>query len=605
MAATSPLSPDANDVFTDMVSIKKRYGNLEGLLLYQKVVDHWRQPGAKKLMFYDTEFKKLLHRHPVNKDRGQAATIDDYKRGVLRFGVQPHCRGCAIAVPRAVSNADGPSDAQPYFLVGHATLTEAVYAAHEEEPENPQVIASLSQGLPEPLVLSPRTPRDVLLWIKEEHNRWHRGAGQTIIEYMEKALDAQSGWHAELKRMQKTSRDFPASGKDGYHNTMLEFILSHYNCFQKWAHFQHTVAFVNDMKKRNLYDKLKGCLGQGEFLNIKVDNALVSGNYHKLLGAFTSPDFVAVHEDAHLDQFLLEALNMCHPLRHDPDLYILKESIGNKLDAFKVPMSGSIVHKSLQRKGQVRSNTKLGDTLADENMEDVAARYESNQKAVAALQQADNTEEGCKGNKNKRKAEEGAQKAETPQQKQQRIKVEKVELKKLQKEGRNLQKVQAKDADKELVCESMGSGTSKRGKVWFDDAIACVFGPLVKIQPSKRDDKSVKSIIKVVLRFFFHAEVTFGGTMYKQWSKLRKAIRTELLRVHQHVVSGLPGIPDPRQASTAAIADALCELLGEDPADGEGFQVEATPEELTVQSVLEDDECIEELVVFLKDIVLA
>ena len=97
-------------------------------------------------------------------------------------------------------------------------MTDALYKAAKDDSlrapcdKNPQVEASIIQGLPDPLILSPRTPKDVITWIKEMHNEFHGGAGQTIMEHMERALDAQAAWVAELKRSGKTARANPSTG---------------------------------------------------------------------------------------------------------------------------------------------------------------------------------------------------------------------------------------------------------------------------------------------------------------------------------------------------------------------------------------------------------
>eukprot|EP00959_Pyramimonas_sp_CCMP1952_P047326 987767-Pyramimonas_sp.AAC.1 len=98
---TSESAPAVGDDFMkNMDSIKLRYPGLEGLLLYKKVVEHWHNPSVRRLAFFDSRGKKLLHRHPLNKFRGQPSIVDNYKDGILRFGLQPHCRGNSIAIPR-------------------------------------------------------------------------------------------------------------------------------------------------------------------------------------------------------------------------------------------------------------------------------------------------------------------------------------------------------------------------------------------------------------------------------------------------------------------------------------------------------------------------
>ena len=110
----------ADEFMKDMVSIKARYPGLQGLVLYNKVVEHWQLKGVARLRFFGPDQKPLLSRHPLNQNRGQGQILEQYTAGVLRYGLQPHCRGRAIAVPKSMlTNPD--SEHQEYYLVGHAT----------------------------------------------------------------------------------------------------------------------------------------------------------------------------------------------------------------------------------------------------------------------------------------------------------------------------------------------------------------------------------------------------------------------------------------------------------------------------------------------------
>ncbi len=596
LGASSPKAEKADgdeSFLSDMVSIKQRYPNLKGLLLYKKVVEHWQMPGVTRINFYDkldptsATKHKLLHRHPVNLNRGQDGTLQQYKSGVLKYGVLPHCRGCAIAVPRPTSNVDTQHEFQSYWLVGHTTLTESVYMAVDEEPSNEQVVASIEQGLPDPLVLSPRTPKDVLLWIKDEHNRWHVGAGMTVLEYMENSQDASSGWLAELNRMQKKSRDFPTCGKDTYRQTMQDFILAHYDTFKKWQHYQDCSSFVNNMKIKKLYDKLvKSLTKQGEFLNVKVNNATVVHNFHKLYNCIMGSEFVSVHVEDHLAMFLMEALSMCFPLRDDPDRYIIADFLGNKVEGFNAPMKGSAVHKSLQRKNLVRASSQIGETVADEHEATISKQYKEQQTN--------------KSNATKRKAEVAAQDGnQTPLQKQARIKEEKTNIKKSDKALKGLERTQAQNASLELVSEQMGEGETMREKMWLDDAIACVFGPLTKVASARQDQAVVQEMVRTILVFAFQGKVTFGGSQHLKWSSLRKAVRSEIIRVHKHVSGALPGISDPSKATSAEVADALSKMLDEAPP--EPVVLDSSPDEALVLEMTDNSIFLEELGAFLTE----
>ena len=62
----------------DMVSIKARYPGLQGLVLYNKVVEHWQFKGVARLRFLGPDGKPLLSRHPLNQNRGQGQILEQY-----------------------------------------------------------------------------------------------------------------------------------------------------------------------------------------------------------------------------------------------------------------------------------------------------------------------------------------------------------------------------------------------------------------------------------------------------------------------------------------------------------------------------------------------
>ncbi len=55
-------------------------------------------------------------------------------------------------------------------------------------------------GFPQAVVLHSRTPHDVCEYLKDFHNRWHSGAGATVLELVTSSLDIDKAWlaHASL-----------------------------------------------------------------------------------------------------------------------------------------------------------------------------------------------------------------------------------------------------------------------------------------------------------------------------------------------------------------------------------------------------------------------
>ena len=111
------------------------------------------------------------------------------------------------------------------------------------------VVETLVQGLPDALVLSPRTPADILLWIKDKHNNFHQGVSMTLVEFLDKAESACSAWSAEMNRMNKKTKDFPSTGPNSYAKKMESFILANFECFANVYQYNKAIAFVKLLKE--------------------------------------------------------------------------------------------------------------------------------------------------------------------------------------------------------------------------------------------------------------------------------------------------------------------------------------------------------------------
>ena len=103
-------------------NIKTRQPGLEGLALHNQAVDDFMAPGPRRLHFFDDQKRRLLGKHPGNNSRGQTQTVEHYTGGLLRCGLQPHCRGCVIATPEMPPNQNSAEESD-VFPVGHTTLT--------------------------------------------------------------------------------------------------------------------------------------------------------------------------------------------------------------------------------------------------------------------------------------------------------------------------------------------------------------------------------------------------------------------------------------------------------------------------------------------------
>ena len=122
-----------------MNSAIERFGPLEGLLMECKI-DECYLLQEKKLAYFKPDGSRVFYRHPLN-DRDQDSVKAEYTAGVLKKGVQASMRGRPCCIPK-------PDEEGAYYLFTNASLTMSFYDAHEKEPINVYVNASLEQGLP-------------------------------------------------------------------------------------------------------------------------------------------------------------------------------------------------------------------------------------------------------------------------------------------------------------------------------------------------------------------------------------------------------------------------------------------------------------------------
>ena len=117
---------------------------------------------------------KNLVRHMGFNPRQQAGVKAAYIRSIKQRGICESVRGEAWGI----ANPDGPVQ-----LLSCASLTEAFYAALQEEPANPNIQLTLKAGL-EVRLLSARTPAGVCKYLVRLHNRFHGGAATNFLELM-------------------------------------------------------------------------------------------------------------------------------------------------------------------------------------------------------------------------------------------------------------------------------------------------------------------------------------------------------------------------------------------------------------------------------------
>ena len=118
---------------------------------------------------------RAIRRHAVNQ-RQHNSVQKLYVESVKAKGVVEGVRGeLWVTAP----NADGV-----YGALSWGSLTEAVYQALDEDPQNEQLKLVVTKGI-EGKILSDRTPTSVLKYLTKLRNRFHQGAATSFLELVQ------------------------------------------------------------------------------------------------------------------------------------------------------------------------------------------------------------------------------------------------------------------------------------------------------------------------------------------------------------------------------------------------------------------------------------
>ena len=156
-----------------------------------------RRAGAT-LPFFKDDGSPNLAPHPRNT-RLQVAAIKKFKAGIKK-------RGCCAGV-RGTPWVQRPKDeSQPYLLITNKHTTLATYEAHEEDPNNEYVKATIEAGLQNCEVWDELMPDDATDWLCRHHNLFNRGGvGVTFVEKLTDAIDIENGFKVYRDRSGVTS----------------------------------------------------------------------------------------------------------------------------------------------------------------------------------------------------------------------------------------------------------------------------------------------------------------------------------------------------------------------------------------------------------------
>lgn len=337
-------------------SIKVRYPKLEGNAMQDRVFQDYllSTDGDQRLPFFTEAGVKVFERHRIN-NRNLGAWREYLVRQIMSKGYHEGVRGQAWAVP-------SDTEASKYLLISHATLTEAIYLAAERDKdhENDFVQRSLRLGLVAK-VFEKRTPEDVLTYLKQLHNEFHRGAATSYLELIEACIEIEKGFAKYINFKGLKARTMPRKGNGAYIKVYWTWLQeNHPGLFRNWTQFFEMKSFVRGLTRAGLLKHYQEEVADTcNFANPKLSNAtLISTN--KKLFTMVYENFVDTIPQQHLDFAMMCALRMAYPgmpksddeLEDDVDpkwVFDKPETIA-MISVLKCPMSGSAIYSAAKKK---------------------------------------------------------------------------------------------------------------------------------------------------------------------------------------------------------------------------------------------------------------
>ena len=91
-------------------------------------------------------------------------------------------------------------------MIPWGALLRAIYLAWKRSPSNANVAHSVRKGLQHAVPFHSSTPRDVLEWLRDYHNKWHKGSATTCLEILTNIGPCDASWRAHCITERITSR---------------------------------------------------------------------------------------------------------------------------------------------------------------------------------------------------------------------------------------------------------------------------------------------------------------------------------------------------------------------------------------------------------------
>ena len=251
----------------------------------------------------------LMRRHPIN-NRSQQQVLRQYVASVKEVGNIPGVRG----QPWGVLSDGG--DGRPYLMLTYGTLSAAVYIAASEDPQNPNVQMSIRNGIPGATLLHPRTPRDVLEWLRDWHNSFHSGSAISFIEILDKIIEVKAEWQVHCMKNGITVNSCGKGGELQYGKAMWTWIEQRFGkqVISSENVYVNGKILIGVLQKHKLYDKFKLLMCDiTDFRNPQISNPAVIENMRAAVRVLSKKLSSTFSDMAEFELVLFEIFKMVTP----------------------------------------------------------------------------------------------------------------------------------------------------------------------------------------------------------------------------------------------------------------------------------------------------
>ena len=307
-----------------------------------------RNHGATvKLWGPGPEHKRMLTRHRLN-NRRLDSVVKKYVEGLLKNGILEEMRGTIVLV-------EIPDHEGEYWIIGGATLIDAVYVAFSVQAENPNIKAIHEEGITGCIIFSNDTPEADLKWIKVKHNSLHSGQSETLAEIYKGVFEADQAWTAHRLEQDISTSSCPKHGPFRYEKQMEDFVLRTFKEYwAKYEHYDNTKSVWNALRDFTMQEKWVDLLERkADFMQPGFDNVWAIHHAHHLKVTILHKDFKNTIDNKVLGLIFFEALKMTVPWEGDSDSWILNQKMSDaRIESFKQEFGPEKV------KGVTRQNNK-------------------------------------------------------------------------------------------------------------------------------------------------------------------------------------------------------------------------------------------------------